>query len=385
MQDIEQSVLKEAIGGLCLDTSIFKSEGLSLKNGRLGLLRQFRHGQIRLVIPDIILSEVRKHLIDKYEKTIQGIDSSINALMRTSCISKAVVDEARERLIGNNTPTTFTDEEIEWFDNETNFEEIKSDQYPILKELTYRYINTFPPFENKSDKKHEFPDAIALLALEHWASENDTKIIVVSRDKGWELFCEHSKHLLYTEDLESALKVINSRNAYADKIQQFVEAQLRDTTSDLYASITKKIRRCIEELEVEEDYSSYFDIEADYTEIEVHDVAIDIGDNQIFGAFVTAMDEDYATIEVMLTSGVSFSCSFSLSKWDSIDRESISLGSANVKVDDDLNLTALISFWGDIKQPENMKLTNVELTDTYIRVNFGDVEPGWMHDDYDFA
>ncbi|MCR4470036.1 hypothetical protein [Burkholderia sp. SCN-KJ] len=45
-------------------------------------------------------------------------------------------------------------------------------------------------------RSHEFPDAVALLALEHWAAEHDTAVLVVSTDSDWQRFCSAHPRLL---------------------------------------------------------------------------------------------------------------------------------------------------------------------------------------------
>ena len=62
-----------------------------------------------------------------------------------------------------------------------------------------------PPFEEPDKKKHEFPDAIALLSLEEWAEVNKTRILAVSCDRGWAAFAAESEWIVVDSDLASAL------------------------------------------------------------------------------------------------------------------------------------------------------------------------------------
>jgi PIN domain len=51
-------------------------------------------------------------------------------------------------------------------------------------DLLRRYFAADPPFGGKETKKHEFPDAMALISLEAWARAARTMMLVISRDSG---------------------------------------------------------------------------------------------------------------------------------------------------------------------------------------------------------
>ncbi|EOV8088556.1 PIN domain-containing protein [Providencia rettgeri] len=55
---------------LCVDTSIFINHGLTLNKGLLKRLDQFKDSNIELVIPDIIIEELKKHLLKKNKRSM---------------------------------------------------------------------------------------------------------------------------------------------------------------------------------------------------------------------------------------------------------------------------------------------------------------------------
>ncbi|HEM7146119.1 TPA: DUF4935 domain-containing protein [Providencia stuartii] len=55
---------------LCIDTSIFIKNGLTLDKGLLRRLEQFKDSNIELVIPDIIIEELKKHLLKKNKRSM---------------------------------------------------------------------------------------------------------------------------------------------------------------------------------------------------------------------------------------------------------------------------------------------------------------------------
>ena len=61
------------------------------------------------------------------------------------------------------------------------------------------YFSPETPFEE--GKKHEFPDAIALITLEDWAKTNGKNLLAITRDKGWIAFCEKSEWIDAEQDV----------------------------------------------------------------------------------------------------------------------------------------------------------------------------------------
>ncbi|MCA6115206.1 DUF4935 domain-containing protein [Bradyrhizobium sp. WSM 1738] len=79
-----------------------------------------------------------------------------------------------------------------------------------------RYFTIEPPFSRGELKKTEFPDALALLSLEAWASRHHTTVLLVSRDTDWQAFAAASKHLVVIADLSAALDCFNAAGSFAE-------------------------------------------------------------------------------------------------------------------------------------------------------------------------
>jgi hypothetical protein len=56
---------------------------------------------------------------------------------------------------------------------------------------------------------------LALLSLEAWAAENDTIMLLVSRDEDWKSFADASERLICVNDLATALNWFNSKSRFA--------------------------------------------------------------------------------------------------------------------------------------------------------------------------
>lgn len=105
-----------------------------------------------------------------------------------------------------------------------------------MRTLFDRYFAAQAPFAESSKKKHEFPDAVALLALEHWADEHDAAVLVVSTDSDWQRFCAAHPRLFWTSNLGGALA------AFQDESAQFAAQRLAETlVAGLDAQLSKEL------------------------------------------------------------------------------------------------------------------------------------------------
>ena len=69
------------------------------------------------------------------------------------------------------------------------------------------YFEQMPPFRGGRDKKHEFPDCMALLSLEDYANRAGIQIVVVSKDIGWKQFDEKSEYLYCMDSIQGKVKI----------------------------------------------------------------------------------------------------------------------------------------------------------------------------------
>ncbi|MDN7592046.1 hypothetical protein [Burkholderia seminalis] len=66
----------------------------------------------------------------------------------------------------------------------------------------------------------------ALLALENWADEHETAVLVVSTDSDWQRFCAAHPRLIWTPNLSGAL------GAFQDESAQFAARRLAETLAE---------------------------------------------------------------------------------------------------------------------------------------------------------
>lgn len=104
------------------------------------------------------------------------------------------------------------------------------------------YFSQRLPFEGSGDKKHEFPDAFALHALEAYATSNNlTIVVVVTKDSGAYGHCVETEKLLPFRDVQSALGAFDAK----DLIER--RRQLSEQASALMAGarLERLVRRLV--------------------------------------------------------------------------------------------------------------------------------------------
>lgn len=81
----------------------------------------------------------------------------------------------------------------------------------VLDQVMELYSVKKAPFNVQGDKKHEFPDAFALTALEKFAKERrNYRVVVATADQGCLDYCRHSEYLVGFSSASAALNVLES-------------------------------------------------------------------------------------------------------------------------------------------------------------------------------
>lgn len=203
-----------------IDTSEFERLSYAFNSGLLKNLCD--HERINVVLPEVVISEVRDHLT--------------KAATESVTLHKSFSTKARVlRSLGGEQFAAFFDrftEEAAATVFESAFDQFLRDAdvtiLPLstvdLEEVFRRYCETKPPFES-GKKKSEFPDAFALDSVRHWAADNETTVYVISRDEGMKNFCDEVAELNYVESVEQFLDMaVRQDEEAAERIKAIMEA-----------------------------------------------------------------------------------------------------------------------------------------------------------------
>ena len=218
-----------------LDTEVFRSNGHNLNTKIMQLLgRYVADGIIVLHSTDVTLREVSRQ-ISAMERDLTN---------RANNIAKKLTDwNKRYRFDQHHLPVpdpliepvqpgqAYSDFE-RILRHDWNAREHSAAELPIGPVLD-RYFNRQAPFDKERSK--EFPDAFALLALEHWCAGTQERIYVVSKDEAVRRAADESDHFIAIDSVEnlSALVVAAQDHNIAETISDaFDEPPLLNALQD---------------------------------------------------------------------------------------------------------------------------------------------------------
>lgn len=368
---------------IALDTNIFRASGYILEHGLLAKLSQFKSGSIKFVLSEIVEKEILKHISDDYLEKRNKLETALNDVKRSHLISDDSKEKIKKIISHEMVAKDVTKQGLEKFKFDTNAEIIEANDVDV-KKLLELYFNVDSPFENKADKKHEFPDAIALLTLENWARNNQKKVLVVSKDKGWKDFVEKSEQLDIIDNLTDALEKLQEHTKEA---KSFVKNFLKDIKSKEYKDIPvemdEKISVEVESLHPAAEATSSLDYDVDSVEMCLQ--RFEIVDSSEFS--IVQMGNGFVVAAVPINIKYTASATFTFFVYDSIDKDFVFFDGDCVEINGEFTSSLLLKVSivdDDETSPDidvDVDVMDIELINVPDSINFGEVEPsGWSDD-----
>lgn len=363
---------------LTIDTQVIHANGFDLEGGLLAQIAQFRDGSTRFVLSRVTLREILRHLTEKAEEVRRGLQSAF----RKAQDGQFPLELPDLKAID---PKAVARSRLEAFVKATGAEIVDYDAVS-LPEVMDRYFKPGPPFAT-GKKKNEFPDAVALLSLEAWATANGKRVLAVSNDGDWTAFAEASAVIDVQTDLADALADLQKDTAdamaiVADLLRRIKTDDDWDLRAGFYSSLDSEVGGYSASPEAE----SYHSVEAEEASLTFLDFDYsEDPDDQTFE--IVQARPDHLVVQVELKVKVNAEAAFTFQIYDSIDKDYVSLGSSLAKTEDELELTALVTFERDDDQAAKPWMVhNVELLGHGAVVDFGYIEPDysreWDDEDY---
>lgn len=240
------------------------------------------------------------------------------------------------------------------------------------------YFNTEAPFETGKDKKNEFPDAIALLAIESWAEQSDLNIIAVSQDSGWKDFSAKSNRVTLVSSLAEALERFQPHNKVSSIIGKIREDAILDSDNNVIEKIEEAIINSLDGIDiyVEADSSMLFDYDDVSASFISHD--FDVDNEGLIKIRIVRIEDESIVLKLGSTVEVNVEANFDFSVRDSIDRDYVRMGSNICKTVENFHTDILLTLSGDFSQDiEDIEVVDIEVVETLKEVNFGEVKPDW--------
>jgi hypothetical protein len=365
-----------------IDTNIPIRAGLQLDSGLLAQLNQFKHGPLDFVLSEIVIRELRKHLV---VQVTEAHDRLKAALTKAATTRLTKVDQMGwdAKFADLPEPASVAGVRLKDFLEATGASLIKANLASI-DNLVTAYFGNGAPFESTGAKRNEFPDAIALLSLEAWAKSQNKRILAVSSDKGWKEFAESSKHIDVFDDLAQALEVVQEHSETArTEVAKWLTAASAGTQSVSFIKFTNLLRTSMSETPFYTEGSGHLCREGQGEDLQLVSFTIDqFGGNVDLSIVRLGSNEVAAT--VTLTVVANATASFSMAVWDSIDKEDVNMGYQSAEAEVEFDVVALLTFSRCPADAEmKIDLMEVEVLDGPGTVDFGEIEFDYGDDDCD--
>jgi hypothetical protein len=384
LDELKNLVRAGQFGAITLDTSIFDAQGLRLESGLLKQLEQFRYSSTRLILSEIVREETISHLTQKARDAQKEIEKSLKQAKEHWQVEDKDIEDIKKTIFAGDEAQEIASKRFSQFVEVTSLEIIEAQDYVRVGDLIQKYFQAKPPFSETGKKKNEFPDAIALMSLERWANNNQTKIIVVTSDNDWKNFCQGSERLVAIDDFAGALGLFQLQDA--DDICKYLSERYdKGELEDVKEAISNALEYRMSDINIYPEASSDFRYEQESAEVTLNgfDFKLLEPPNLIFRP--VSFDDDTLVVESKLSVDVNIECDFSFYVYDSIDKDDVRMGSNSASVQTNLDVDILVSFIGDLdKVGAEVEVDDVEIEITVPEVDFGMIAPDWMDGDYDY-
>lgn len=170
MPELTSEQVKQAIDDgnltlLSLDTSIFDQYQNGLEHELLQRLAQFSGSGVNLILSDVIVREVRQHMVHAVSIGDKSLKDAIKKSGAARSLDTALRQEIMDGVTLQETPEACVNRRMASFQALTGHQIAITADLVTSGNLFLAYFDVKPPFENKDMKKYEFPDAMALQAL----------------------------------------------------------------------------------------------------------------------------------------------------------------------------------------------------------------------------
>ena len=319
-----------------LDTNIFDSLHYDFTGTRLQTLnRLISDGLVSLYLSDVVIGEVKQHLKRNLTDSLNAIKAPFKKKLST--IDKAGYetdfkgDEALKvlshsddfsfifRLKEEDLLESMIKEALSLFDSfiENTGSTIVSSKGIDVSDILVDYFAPNPPFENRKEKKEEFPDAIMIARIKQFAKEKGN-VCIVSEDKSAFAHLSNISGIKYFHDLHSFLLSVKTYDDWFNIVESFLSVHKRDVNQIIIDEI-EEMNPHIE--------GRTFGRKGDHDGIEYDGTIIDEIRNISYKlTSVDMVNDDSITITLSCTATIDAHCTYfdeGNSAWDSEEKDYI--------------------------------------------------------------
>lgn len=333
-------------GGLTffsLDTDVIQAAAFNFSRGTLHQLPKQLPTTMHLLMTEVVCWEIDRHRNGSVRDAIDRFENACESIGRHTGFNLDKVKTAFERMGVAGSASIEFERQLKSFIEACRGKVLKIAGRNAARDLFDAYFQELPPFENRRDKKSEFPDAMSLWLLEQYAIKHDTLGIVVSGDEGWGKFADRSDRIYRVASVEALARLFAATDEHSKKLATLVESVVRDRRSALSSSLQNALEDLIQESEWDtSEIYSHHRVESEVVEATLKDFSI-IGRPLVWPP-IDGGTEWVIELDLLLVVDVELSSEFFI--WDGVDREEISFGFSSDYVNETVQVRAFMNCMG---------------------------------------
>ena len=365
--DIRDRIADGRICGISVDTDIFERYGCNLDYITLQRLDQFQHGNVQFYLSEVVVREITSHIFHDAAETQRKLKQAITKQSKR-WRQPIDLEALREILCLGTDPNDAADRQIRDYISSVGAIIVPaSGLHDVSREVLRRYFGSEPPFGHTEKRKHEFPDAFALLTIEAVAAEGARNILCVSKDKGWVDFAARSEHLICVDNLTTALSLFNDAGrTTADQAM----ALWRDGQATSLQTAVENEFECRLSYN---DYllEAYSNCSLDIDPIGAGMLSVDL--DSATSPVVIAADDEKVTFVVSLPALVEYEANVSFYAYDGVDKDYLYLTTETFSTTQTDNFQVAITVGREMEH--ELQVHSVDIAKQDHSINLGPVEP----------
>ncbi|OUS07837.1 hypothetical protein A9Q96_04870 [Rhodobacterales bacterium 52_120_T64] len=373
MPEFEEKEIRKKIGdgsilGVSVDTAVFDKYGCHLDHPVLATLNQFKAVGTLFLLSEVVVREISSHISWDASETQRAFKKALKDHNRRWGLGRDLVGLGEDFQI-NVEAKTAADEQVEIYIDAIGAEIVPvAGKGDLSAEVFRRYFDVIMPFEAKDAKKHEFPDAFALLSLEQAAIEMNTLILCISPDKGWAAFAKDSAYLVVVPKLDLALSWFN------DPEMLLTEKLIAFWKGIAPPELPPEIKSAFEY------YLDGFWFEAScesglHYEYEPISASIQYIDHGMIGKpIIVSSEPEHVTMTIKVTAKVGFEASFEFYAHDHADGDDVHVSSEAAYIEKDVPFEITLEVDREM-EGNDVEILEVTVNSGPLSVDFGHVDP----------
>ena len=365
--EIRDRIADGRICGISVDTEVFDRYGCNLDYTILRKLDQFRHSNVQVYISEVVTREIASHISRDAEEAQRSLKQAMKKLLKR-WKQPVDIDPLETALCLKDDPNVTADRQVKEYINAIDAQIIAATgPHDVSKEVLRRYFGVEPPFGHKEKRKHEFPDAFALLTVEGVAAKQNRNILCVSNDKGWLDFAALSEHLICLDSLSRTLSLFNDAGrTTADRTMTLWRT---GQSTSLEKLVEKEFEYRLSYNEYTLEAYSQFSLDIDPIDAGLLTVDLDGATPPV----VIAADDEKITFVVTLPALVEYEVSVGFYAYDGVDKEYTHVTDEVFTVSQTDKFQIAITVGREIGDDPQVHAVDIAKHD--YRVNLGEVEP----------